>query len=114
MVADVERPDVGPGSVSVFMAMASGISNASGISIVVVVSVDTFEDAPGDANKELMRIVAGEISLSWVSSTMALSGELLGNEADDERLEDDDGGGGNGFGKDEDADETAMSLSKVA
>ena len=93
--------------------MASGISNASGISIVVVVSVEMFDDAPGDANKELMRIVAGEISLSWFSSTMALSGELLGNEADDERREDDDGGGGNGFGMDEDADKAVVSLSKV-
>ena len=96
-----------------FMAMASGISNASGISIVVVVSVEMFEDAPGDAKNELMRIVVGEISLSWLSPTIGLSGELLGNEPDDERREDDDGGGGNGFGMDEDAEEVVVSLSKV-
>ena len=80
---------------------------------MVVVSVEMFDDAPGDANKELMRIVAGVISPSVVSSTIVLSGELLENEADDDRREDDDGGGGNGFGKDEDADEAVVSLSKV-
>lgn len=106
-------PEAGPWPVSVFMSVASGISNSSGISSVVVVPVEMFDDAPGDANKEFTRIVVGVISPSISSSITTLSGELLGNDVDDDRREDDVGGGGNGFGNDDDADEVVMLLSKV-
>ena len=79
----------------------SGISNSSGISIVVVVSVEKLDDAPGEASKGVKRTGADVLSASSGISPTILSAEFLVNEVDDERREAEDGGGGNGFGTDE-------------
>ena len=77
------------------------MSNASGISIVVVVSAEELDIPPGEANKEGVWSGTPEISCPRFTSVNVLSGVFLGNELDEERREDVDGGGGMGLGADE-------------
>ena len=78
-----------------------GMSNASGISIVVVVSTEELEIPPGEANKEGVWSGTSEISCPRFTSVNVLSGVFLENELNEERREDEDGGGGIGLGADE-------------
>ena len=75
-----------------------GMSNASGISIVVVVSAEELDIPPGEANKEGVRSGIPEISCPRFTSVNVLSGVFLGNELNEERREVEDGGGGIGLG----------------
>ena len=77
------------------------MSNASGISIVVVVSTEELEIPPGEANKEGVWSGTSEISCPRFTSVNVLSGVFLENELNEERREDEDGGGGIGLGTDE-------------
>ena len=75
-----------------------GMSNASGISIVVVVSTEELDIPPGEANKEGVWSGIPEISCLRFTSVNVLSGVFLGNELNEERREEEDGGGGIGLG----------------
>ena len=78
-----------------------GMSNASGISIVVVVSTEELDIPLGEANKEGVWSGTSIIPCPRFTSVNVLSGVLLENELNEERREDEDGGGGIGLGADE-------------